>query len=112
VKGEQHLTSQTQFQAVYAGGTTWADRHVVLKVLPNELDISRYGLSVSRRVGKAVIRNRVKRRLREIIRHTALKPGWDFIIIARNPAAGADYQGLAGSVRNGLERTGITAGGA
>lgn len=110
MKGEQYLTSQAQFQAVYTGGTTWADRHVVLKVLRNELDISRYGLSVSRRVGKAVTRNRVKRRLREIIRTTALKPGWDIVIIARNPAAEANYEGLAGSVRNGLGRTGITAG--
>ena len=110
MKGEQYLTSQAQFQAVYTGGTSWADRHVVLKVLPNALDISRYGLSVSRRVGKAVIRNRVKRRLREIIRSTALKPGWDIVIIARTPAAGVDYQGLAGSVRNGLDTTGITAG--
>ena len=110
MKGEQYLTSQAQFQAVYSGGATWADRHVVVKVLPNELDISRYGLSVSRRVGKAVIRNRVKRRLREIIRHTALKPGWDIVIIARTPAAGADFERLAWSVRNGLDRTGITAG--
>jgi ribonuclease P protein component len=111
VKGEQYLTRQAQFQAVYTGGKTWADRRVVLKVLPNGLDISRYGLSVSRRVGKAVVRNRVKRRLREIVRNNNLKPGWDIIIIARVPAAAADYEELAGSVRNGLSRNGLAAGG-
>lgn len=111
MKGEQYLTRKAQFQAVYDGGRTWANRHVVLKVLPNELDISRYGLTVSRRVGKAVVRNRVKRRLREIVRQTGLKPGWDFIIIARTPAARAEYGELAGSVRSGLGRAGITAGG-
>ena len=111
MKGEQYLTKKAQFQAVYDGGRTLANRHVVVKVLPNELDISRYGFTVSRRVGKAVVRNRVKRRLREIIRRTGLRPGWDFIIIARTPAARAEYGELAGAVRKGLDRAGLTAGG-
>ena len=107
MKGEQYLTRNAQFQAVYAGGRTWADRNVVFKVMPNALDISRYGFTVSRRVGKAVVRNRVKRRLREIVRQARLKPGWDFIIIARVPAAEAEFAELAGSVRRGLDLTGI-----
>ncbi len=111
MKGEQYLTRNAQFQAVYDGGRTWANKHIVLKVMRNELEISRYGFTVSRRVGKAVARNRVKRRLREIVRGTGLKPGWDFIIIARSTAAGAEYGELAGSVRNGLGRAGIMAGG-
>jgi ribonuclease P protein component len=111
VKGEQYLTRKAQFQAVYAGGRTYAERHIVLKVLPNELELSRYGLTVSRRVGKAVVRNRIKRRLREIVRRTGLKPGWDFIVIARSPAAQAAFAELAGAVRKGLGRAGIAAGG-
>jgi len=111
VKGEQYLTRKAQFQAVYAGGKTWADRRIVLKVLPNELELSRYGFTVSKRVGKAVVRNRVKRRLREIVRATGLKPGWDFIVIARAPAAEAEFAELAGSVRSGLDRAGVAQGG-
>jgi len=69
-----------------------------MKFLPNGLALSRYGFSVSRRVGKAVIRNRAKRLLREILRLTPLAPGWDIIFIVRPAAAGADYAEFKGAV--------------
>ena len=72
----------------------------VMKALPNGLTLSRYGLSVSRRVVKAVTRNRVKRLFREILRLTPLQPGWDIIFIARPAAATADYITLKESVNN------------
>jgi ribonuclease P protein component len=56
--------------------------------------MSRYGFSVSKRIGKAVVRNRVKRLLREVLRVTPLKPGWDIIFIARTAVAGTDYASL------------------
>jgi ribonuclease P protein component len=65
-----------------------------MKALPNGLDLSRYGFSVSRRIGGAVTRNRVKRLLREILRSTPLEPGWDIIFIARPSIANADYASL------------------
>jgi len=67
-------------------------------------------LTVSRRVGKAVVRNKIKRRLREILRQMDLPPGWDIIIIARNPAANADYAVLGKSVGNLLIRAGLIVG--
>ena len=76
----------------------------MLKALPNGLDLSRYGFSVSKRVGKAVVRNRVKRLLREILRSTPLKPGWDVIFIARPAVATVDYAKLEKSVRGLLSR--------
>ena len=94
VKGEQHLTTATQYGLVYDRGRSWANDLLVMKALPNGLDLSRYGFSVSRRVGKAVIRNRVKRLLREILREAPLRPGWDIIFIVRSPAAGASYVSL------------------
>ncbi|MCJ7605695.1 MAG: ribonuclease P protein component [Dehalococcoidales bacterium] len=110
MRGEQYLTRKAQYQLVYDKGKTWANRQVVIKVLPNELEISRYGFTVSRKVGKAVIRNKVKRRLREIVKQLELQPGWDIIIIARTPAAQADYSGLGSSLRTTLEKAGIVAG--
>jgi ribonuclease P protein component len=110
VRGEQYLTRKAQFESVYEKGRSWADKSLVIRVLPNGLDLSRYGFTVSRRVGKAVVRNRVKRRLREILRQTPLQPGWDIIFIARIPAATADYISLGDSVKTLLLRAGILVG--
>jgi ribonuclease P protein component len=110
VRGEQYLTRKAQFDLVFNEGRLWAGKEVVIKALPNGLELSRYGFTVSRRVGKAVVRNKIKRRLREILRQTSLKPGWDIIIIARNPAASADYKCLGRTVRNLLFKAGLFVG--
>jgi ribonuclease P protein component len=107
VKGEQYLTKKAQFGLVYDEGSSWIGKLVVMKALPNGLDLSRYGFLVSRRVGKAVVRNRVRRLLREVLRQTPLQPGWDIIFIARSPAARANYMSLRESVRGLLFRSGL-----
>ncbi len=80
------------------------NRLLVMKVFPNRLTLSRYGFSLSRRIGQAVIRNRVKRRLREILRLAPLVPGWDIIFIVRPAAASANYTELKGAVVNLLSK--------
>ena len=93
-----YLTKPEQYKLVYSKGSSWVSSLLVMKALPNRLDLPRYGLSVSKQVGKAVIRNRVKRLLREILRLTPLPVGWDIVFIARSPAATANYAGLKKSV--------------
>jgi ribonuclease P protein component len=110
VKGEQYLTKRAQFGLVYDEGSSWVSNTIVMKALPNGLDLSRYGFAVSRRVGKAVVRNRVKRLLREILRQTLLQPGWDIIFIARSSAARANYASLGKSVRGLSLRAGLLVG--
>jgi ribonuclease P protein component len=107
MKGEEYLTRPEQYALVYKGGSTLADSVLVLRVLPNGLGLSRYGFSVSKRVGNAVTRNRVKRLLREILRLTPLKPGRDMVFIARPPATAAGYAGLKKSVESLLSRVGL-----
>jgi len=107
VRGEQYLTKPVQYAFVYNKGNSWVNNLLVMKAVSNGLESSRYGLSVGRRVGKAVVRNRVKRRLREILRATLMRPGWDVIFIARALAAGANYAELEMAVKDLLSRASL-----
>ena len=104
MRGEEYLTKPEQYALVYNKGSSWVNDLMVVKALPNGLGFSRYGFSVSRRVGKAVVRNRVKRLFREILRQTPLQVGWDIIFIARLAVANADYASLKRSLNSLLSR--------
>ena len=110
MRGEKTLTGKTQFELVYKKGRSWAVKEIVIRALPNGLESTRYGLTVSRRVGKAVVRNRIKRRLREILKLMNIPPGWDLVVIARNPAASADFETLRRAIRDILFRAGLFVG--
>jgi len=104
MKGEEYLTKSKQYKLVYSKGCSKVNRLIVMRALPNGLGLSRYGFSVSRRVGGAVTRNRVKRLLREILRLMPLKPGWDIVFIARPNASITQYSQLKKSVESLLSR--------
>ncbi len=104
MRGEEYLTKSAQYALVYKEGSSWVNSLVVMKALPNGPSLSRYGFSVSKRVGKAVTRNRVKRLLREILRLAPLEPGWDIIFIARPVAASTKFAELKKSVESSLSR--------
>jgi len=104
VTGGRFITKPKEYALVYEKGKSWACGLLVIRALPNELALSRYGISVSKRVGNAVVRNRVKRRLREILRTVPLRPGWDIVFIARTAAASTDYASLKQATKDLLTR--------
>ncbi len=73
-------------------GVTQSHRLLVLSVATNERAHNRYGFIVSKQLGKAVVRNRIRRRLREVVRalDPQLKSGFDVVLIARRPMAEAE----------------------
>jgi ribonuclease P protein component len=109
------LSRSAEFERVYRQGRSTANRHLVLYSFPNEsTELPRLGLSVSRKVGGAVERNRVKRLLREAFARArdGLSPGQDLVVVAR-PQAGelAEREGLAGvdsSLAELLDKAGLS----
>ena len=110
MRGEQFITKKEQYDSVYRSGSNRANKELVIRVLQNNLEFSRFGVIVSKRVGKAVVRNRIKRLIREIIRKTPLKPGSDIVFIARLPSAQAKYSQVEESIKDLLIEAGLIAG--
>jgi ribonuclease P protein component len=94
------LSRSAEFERVYRQGRSTANRHLVLYTFANaSSDMPRLGLSVSRKVGGAVQRNRVKRLLREAFARVQdeLRSDQDIVVVARPPAAElVEREGLAG----------------
>ncbi len=96
------------FRRMYAKGKSAVTPTLVLYCRKNGLGYNRLGLTVGAKVGKAVIRNRIRRRLRECyrLREDELKTGYDVVLVARGRAADARYQELSrhfGSLLKRLE---------
>lgn len=104
---EWALKKRIQYQAVYKSNVVKADSYLVVKALANQLDFSRFGFSVSKALGKAVVRNHVRRLLKEIARTEPIRPGWDIVFIARPKAANADYHTLKRTVEKLLSQAGL-----
>ncbi|RLC69001.1 MAG: ribonuclease P protein component [Chloroflexi bacterium] len=104
MKEPHSLTNRAQYTLVYRQGKVWANSLLVMKAMPNGLSLSRHGFAVTKKVGKAVQRNRVKRVLREIMRLQSLKSGWDIVFIARSVAVNANYHQLERAVTSLLAR--------
>lgn len=80
-----HLRRPQDFARVYDGGSRAGDGHLLIFAAKNDLGYSRFGLSVSKKHGSAVIRNKKRRRLREAFRlhQHSLPVGFDFVLIPR-----------------------------
>lgn len=87
------LKKNSEFRRLYSKGKSAVSPYMVVYCRKNGRDVNRVGYTVSVKLGHAVVRNRVRRRLREIYRlnSPALKKGWDIVIVARGRCVDARY---------------------
>jgi ribonuclease P protein component len=106
------LSRPQDFAAIQGSGTTKSHPLFSARFLRTDLETTRFGLSTGRRLGGAVVRNRVRRRLREALRVMApsFQPGWDVLIIARPAIVEADHDALVGALQRTLVRGGVFGG--
>jgi len=97
------------FRRLYQKGKSAANKYLVLYCRRNGSDRNRIGYTVSAKLGHAVVRNRVRRRLREIYRlhESQFRSGWDVVVVVRSRAVDAPYKKLEGAYLSLAEKLGL-----
>ena len=106
-QGVDRLRRRQDFIAVLNEGKRVRHRLVALGVRANGLPGTRVGYAIGKRVGPAVVRNRTRRRLREIVRALPIAPGYDLVITGYAPSAEAPFGTLRDVLTSSAKRAGI-----
>lgn len=106
MKKANRLRKDRDFRRVYRRGRSLSNRYLVLIYKKNGLEDTRIGFSISKKFGKAVERNRIKRQLRSICREYLpdLKRGYDMVFVVRAESKQADYNELKSAVYELLKK--------
>lgn len=106
MKRSLSLRGGSEFQRVWDKGKSWSHPLLIIRVSANGASANRFGFVVGKKVGKAVERNRIKRLMREAVRHhlESASQGWDVILIARHQAENADFGAIDGAVESLLKK--------
>lgn len=101
------LRNNREFRHVYDKGISKSNKHLVIFFIKNDLDYNRIGFSVTKKLGNAVTRNKVRRLIRESYRiyKDDIKTGYDIIFLSRVRCKDATYKEVESSILNLLKRT-------
>lgn len=103
------LKENNVFRRLYYKGANAGNRYLVIYCRRNALGVNRLGLTVSTRLGHAVVRNRVRRRLREVVRlnEGRLQNGYDIVLVARSAAVEAEFTALTRAFLTAADKVGV-----
>lgn len=110
MKRTYRLRRPDQFQRVRREGRSWGSPLLTLNAAANRRRMARSGFVVGKRIGNAVERNRIRRRVREAVRlsYDWIAPGWDLVFIARSPSLSTvDFADIRSTIERLLRRAGI-----
>ena len=93
MKFSESLKKNRDFQYVYKNGKSYANKYLVMYIIPNEQNKNRVGISVSKKVGNSVVRHHLTRLIRESYRLSEehFRCGYDIVVIARTSANDKNY---------------------
>jgi ribonuclease P protein component len=105
----ERIKKNSQFRFIYSRGKSYSNDKLVLYMFRNKKNVNRIGLSVSKKIGNSVVRNRIKRLIRESYRlnKDTCKKGFDIIFIARIGSKNAKYKDIEKSVINLIKKGGL-----
>jgi ribonuclease P protein component len=97
---EARLVRRGEFDAVYRAGKRRSSSHFTVFFRANQLPVSRFGFSIKKALGGAVVRNRIRRRIREIVRchRVEIPVGWDIVIHPKSSVGRAEFRALTGDL--------------
>jgi ribonuclease P protein component len=109
VNKENRLRKNMEFKKVYKAGKNFWNRNLIVYVRRNGTDKVRIGVSITKKVGNAVVRNKLKRRIREINRLYLpyLRPGYDIVIIPKKNAVDLLFTELESALKHIYKLSGV-----
>lgn len=107
MNGRCYLKKREDFSSVYENGTVCHAKSLSVKYIRNNLDYSRWGIVTSKKIGGAVVRNHVKRQIRDIIRQQRLTGGFDIVIMTRPLITTSSYEEISRTLLSIFKKCGF-----
>ncbi len=103
------LRKNEEFKKVYNNGRNYWNRNLILYVMKNNLGYNRVGYSITKKVGNSVVRNKLRRRMKEIYRLNLLdlEKGYDLVFIPKKNVTEISYKTLESAMLHIIKLTGI-----
>lgn len=112
MKKVYRLRSNMEFKRVYNGGKSYWNRNLVLYVKKNDVENTRVGYSITKKIGNSVVRNRLRRRMKEIYRlnFDGVKGNYDLIFIPKRNTIDISYKELESAMLHILKIANVLKG--